>query len=351
MNRNAKLAALALLVALPVFPTAIARAASSPAVITGAVTAKTASTAILHGTVDPNGAATQYSFEWGVTDAYGSSSAASPAGRGEKNVAVEAKVEGLLPGTTYHYRLVASNRFGAADGADRSFRTKGHPPPGASTGPATEVGLREATVNGSVEPSDQETSYSFQYGLTDAYGLQTSAGTVAAGSAPVAVSAQLAGLAPGTVFHYRVVAQHGSIVTYGADATFVTLPLRQQVARLRAKTSPRRNRRRPFRFVTRGRLRGGSSLPPTARCTGSVAVTFRLRKRKVAFRLVPVQPDCSFSARATVLRRLPKKARRHRRLRLRVAVRFRGNTYLSPARARSGHVRIVRPGHRRKHRP
>jgi phosphodiesterase/alkaline phosphatase D-like protein len=349
MNRNAKLATLALLAVAAVLPTPLARAASSPAVISGAVTAKTSSTAILHGTVNPDGAATEYSFEWGVTDGYGTGSPSSPAGHGEKDLAVETKVEGLLPGTTYHYRLVASNKFGGAAGADRSFRTKGHPPPGATTGPASQVGLRQATVTGSIEPSDAETGYSFQYGLTSAYGLQTSVASVSAGSAPVPVSAQLAGLAPGTAFHYRIVAQHGPIVTYGADAIFVTLPLRQQVVHLRAKTAPRRNRRRPFRFITTGRLRGAGSLPASARCTGSVAVAFRLRKRKVAFRLVPLQPDCTFSAHATVLRRLSKKARRHRRLRLRVAVRFRGNAYLSPARARSEHVRIVRARHRRRH--
>lgn len=347
MKRNAKLASIVLAVAMVALPAGLARAASSPAVITGAVTAKTISTAVLHGTVNPRGAATSYVFEWGVTTAYGSSSPSSPAGNGTKNVPVEAKVEGLLPGTVYHYRLSAANQLGGTSGTDRTFRTDGHPPPDATTGPPSQVGLREATVTGSVAPNDQTTAYSFQYGLTSAYGLQTSAGTVPASGEPVPVSAQLTGLAPGTTFHYRVIAQHGPFVSYGADEVFVTLPLRQQAAHLRARTMPRRSRHRPFGFVTFGRLRGGPSLPPQARCTGSAAVVFWLHKRKIVLKLVPIQPDCTFSAHTAVLRHLPPKARKHRRLRLRVAVRFRGNAYLSPARAHSRHVLIMH----RKHHP
>jgi hypothetical protein len=345
MNRTAKLTPIALVAALIVLPAGLARAASSPAVITGAVTAKTISSAVLHGTVNPRGAATSYVFEWGLTTAYGSSSPSRSAGHDTKDVSVEANVEGLLPGTVYHYRLSAANKIGGASGTDRTFRTKGHPPPGATTGPTTQIGLRKATMNGSVDPNDQTTAYSFQYGLTSAYGLQTSTGTVPAGSEPVPVSARLAGLAPGTTFHYRVLAMHGPFVSYGVDQVFVTLPLRQQVAHLRAKTRPRRNRHRRLGFLTSGRLRGGSSLPPQARCTGSAAVVFWLHERKVVRKLAPIQPDCTFSAHTAVLRHLPPKARKHRRLRLRVAVRFRGNAYLSPARAHSRYVLVIRRRH------
>lgn len=340
MSRNAKLLALALATALVMAPAGVAQAASSPAVVSGNATAVDPSSALLHGSVNPNGAATKYRFEWGVTTDYGSASPMLSAGHGEKFVTVQAPVEGLVPGTTYHYRLVASNRFGGTSGADRTFRTKGHPPPAATTGAAMPVGLRSATVSGTVEPNGEATAYKFEYGLTSAYGLQTAEGTVPAGSEPAGVSAQLEGLAPGTVFHYRLVALHAGIASYGADASFVTLPLRQQRARVRAKTRPRRSRRRPHVFTTTGRVLGGPGLPPSARCSGSASVALLLRKHRVAFKLVAVQPDCSFSAR-TRLRHLPPRARRHRRLRLRVFVRFRGNDYLAPARARGGHV-VVR---------
>jgi hypothetical protein len=323
-------------------------AATTPSVITGAVTEKTITSAVLHGTVNPNSAATSYVFEWGPTSAYGTASPSRSAGHGAKNVSVHTKIEGLIPGTLYHYRLSAANSVGGTSGIDRTFRTRGHPPPGAATGSASQVGLRKATLTGTVSPNGADTAYSFQYGLSETYGLQTASVLVPAGTAPVPVATQLSGLAPGTVFHYRIVASHGPFVSYGADATLVTLPLRQQRARVRAKTSPRHSRRRPHLFTTTGGVRGASQLPPTVRCQGSVAVSFFSHKRRLARKLVPLGPNCGFRARAKI-RHLPKRLRRHHRLRLRVAVRFRGNGYLAPARAHPQHVFMVKKKRKKRH--
>jgi hypothetical protein len=338
-----KLSILAFLVAaLSLMTAAIAlAAATSPTVITGAVTEKTITSAVLHGTVNSQGSATSYVFEWGPTNAYGSSTPSHPLGDGTKDISVQDKIEGLLPGTTYHYRLSAGNKLGGTSGADRTFRTQGHPPPGAATGPASQVGLRKATLTGTVNPNGVSTSYSFQYGLSETYGLQTATAVVPVGTAPVGVSTQLSGLAPGTVFHYRIVASHGPFVAYGSDATLVTLPLRQQRARVKAKTSPRHSRRRPHLFTTTGKVIGAKQLPPSTRCQGSVAVSYFLHKRRLARRLVPLSPECGFRARAKI-RHLPRRVRGHHRLRLRVAVRFRGNGYIAPAKAHPEHVFMVK---------
>ena len=348
MNSKAKLSILALLtVALGLGAAAMALGATSPAVITGAVTGKTTTSAVLHGTINPEGTATSYVFEWGTTNGYGASSPSQSAGRGTKDVPVQTKIEGLLPGTVYHYRLSAGSKLGATSGTDRTFRTQGHPPPGAATGAAGQVGLRGATLTGTVDPNGADTAYFFQYGQTEGYGLQTGTAVVPAGTAPAPVSARLTGLAPGTVFHYRIVAAHGPFVAYGADATLVTLPLRQQHSRVKARTAPRHSRRRPHLFTTTGRVGGAPALPPAARCQGSVAVSYFLHKRRLARRLVPLGPQCGFTARARI-RHLPKRARHHHRLRLRVTVRFRGNGYLAPARARPEHVFLV-ARHRARH--
>jgi hypothetical protein len=340
MNGKAKPSTLVLLATSLVLAAAgIARAAASPAVITGSITDREATSALLHGTVNPNGAATSYVFEWGPTSGYGSSSPSHRAGR-TGDVSVQAKATGLLPGTIYHYRLSAASRLGGTSGKDRTFRTEGHPPPGATTGSPAGLGLREATLTGTVDPNGETTAYSFQYGLTSAYGLQTAPATVPAGSAPVPVSTQLSGLAPGTVFHYRIVASHGHFASYGADATLVTLPLRQQRSRVKARTSPRRSHRRPHIFTTTGSVTGGSRLPAQARCQGSVAVGFIWRGRRLAFRLVPLGPECTFSVSARI-RHLPRAARGRRGLRLAVAVRFRGNDYLTASRAHSEHVLLI----------
>src|SRR5438270_7579220 len=66
----------------------VAVAASSPAVTTGTHSNVTDTTAVLHATVDPNGSATTYYFQWGLTTAYGVQSTAHSAGHGTKAKAV-----------------------------------------------------------------------------------------------------------------------------------------------------------------------------------------------------------------------------------------------------------------------
>ena len=128
---------------------------------------------MLHGTLNPNGSATTYFFQWGLTTAYGVDSVARSAGHGTKAVAVSITARALIPGTTYHYRLVATNGAGTTIGGDRAFTTAGNPPPTVATGPASQVGKNAATVTAVVGPNKQATTYYFQYGTSTTYGAQT----------------------------------------------------------------------------------------------------------------------------------------------------------------------------------
>jgi hypothetical protein len=98
---------------------------SSPTVTTGGATAVKQHAATLHGTVRPNGAAATWFFQYGTTTAYGNHTAnhTAPAGQGTQDVA--RSISGLLSGTTYHYRLVATNSSGTTRGADKTFTTTG----------------------------------------------------------------------------------------------------------------------------------------------------------------------------------------------------------------------------------
>ncbi|HET8949834.1 MAG TPA: hypothetical protein VFN44_04960, partial [Solirubrobacteraceae bacterium] len=128
-----------MLLLLLAFPAAAVAAA--PAATTTAASGVTRSAAALNGTVDPNGKATSYHFEYGTTTAYGLTSAGGDAGAGEDPVAVSVPVAGLSAGTTYHYRIVASNEDGDVTGADRTFRTASGPAlPGITSTAAREVG-------------------------------------------------------------------------------------------------------------------------------------------------------------------------------------------------------------------
>lgn len=80
--------------------------------------------AVLNGTVDAEGSNTGCVFEYGLTTAYGSTVPASPATMdGIAAAPATALISGLLPGTTYHYRIVASGGGGTVVGEDMTFTT------------------------------------------------------------------------------------------------------------------------------------------------------------------------------------------------------------------------------------
>jgi hypothetical protein len=124
--KRSPLVASALALAL-VVPASAQAASTKPAVTTGAAADVAIQTATLTGSVDPNGAATTYFFQFGTTSLYGAQTGTASAGAGAKRVAVTGPLTGLAPATTYHYRLVARNRNGLVKGADRRFKTKPQP--------------------------------------------------------------------------------------------------------------------------------------------------------------------------------------------------------------------------------
>jgi hypothetical protein len=309
---------------------AIAVAASSPSVTTGTPTHVTDTSAALRGAVNPNGSATTYYFQWGLTTAYGVNSVEHSAGHGTKSVSVGATASALIPGTIYHYRLVATNHAGVSVGADRAFKTAGNPPPSVATGPASQVGKNSTTLTAVIGPNNQATTWYFEYGPSTSYGTQTLPATVAGGTAPVTVSATIQGLEARTIFHYRIVALHGNTAPQpGLDGTFMTLPRHRPVTRIHARTSPTHAPHKPFVFTTAGSVKGPNWIPSGYDCRGDVTVRFLLGGRQVGATLLPLQPNCAFSGQ-TAFSSLPGKSRPAT---LTVRVRFGGNGYLTPRRA------------------
>ncbi len=337
MNRKLKLLGALAIVSMAL--AGVAQGASSPTVATGSTSSITSSSAVLHGTVNPGGATTTYQFQWGLTTAYGLASTTKSTS-GTKNVAVKVTASNLLPGTVYHYRLVATNRFGSAAVTDHRFKTAGNPPPTAATGPAVHVSTTSATVSGVINPHGQKTTWVFQYGLTATYGSETFGGSVPAGSAPVIVAQTLTGLAPGAVFHYRIVAFHGSsVVAAGIDQVFITEPSPRPVPRITYKTSPHRDSKRPYTFTTSGKVNASSRFPSSLECLGDVSVRLLLGKHTVSSNQVPVTSACTFSSQATFAH-LPGRGKRPKHEQLKVQVTFHGNAYVAPASGHEGSVRL-----------
>ena len=84
------------------------------------------------------------------------------------------------------------------------------------------VSATEATLKGTVNTSNQVTTWFFEYGTDANYGAQTPTTTEPAGTEDAAVEATLTGLAAATEYHYRLVAQNATGTTKGEDATFTT---------------------------------------------------------------------------------------------------------------------------------
>jgi hypothetical protein len=91
----------------------------------------TAESATLHAQINPLGTDTRYHFQYGT-----SSCAASPSsctdtpsvsgidiGSGEEYQGVATHIQGLVPHTTYHYRVVATNAFGTS-AVEQTFTTQ-----------------------------------------------------------------------------------------------------------------------------------------------------------------------------------------------------------------------------------
>jgi hypothetical protein len=200
---------------------AVASAAVTlPTVTTGAVTAFTATTATVSGTINPNGDATSWHFDYGKTATYGSTTISTSVGAGTVSTGVSATLTGLSPGTTYHYRLVATNGGGTTNGTDGVFNTSTASPPAVTTSAATAVGQTTATLNGSINANGRPTTYYFEYGRSTSYGTKTGVQNGGSATNTVVVSAGISGLQPGESYHFRLVATSDVGTTPGADMTF-----------------------------------------------------------------------------------------------------------------------------------
>ena len=228
---RAVLSALALAAAMAAFPALAGAIVLAP--LLGPVTATPSMTgATLNATIYPYGADTHYRFEYGLTSSYGTSVPVPDGDAGSATFSMSVSemqtITGLSPGTTYHYRLVASNSVGAATGpeaADKTFTTTATPPSVTASAATPIVG--GFNLSGTVNPEATATTYRFEYGTTTAYGTNVPVpdGSAGSGSAAVPVSQDVTGLLPNTIYHYRLSAAHntGAPVTT-TDQTFMTPP-------------------------------------------------------------------------------------------------------------------------------
>lgn len=208
------------------------RTSPMPTVTTAAATGITSDKATLRGTINTNGGSTAWSyFEYGTTTSYGFISYNSDPTfvSGTSPVEVTTNLTGLLPNTTYYYRIFANQEAGISTTTNGEAMTFTTDPVGAApvvNGPfsTSEITTRSAVVRASsVTAGTASTTVSFQYGVTTAYGGETiSPVSVAANTSHDNLAATLEGLLPNTTYHFRCKATNLLGTTYGLDSVFTT---------------------------------------------------------------------------------------------------------------------------------
>ena len=93
--------------------------------------------------------------------------------------------------------------------------------PNASTGGVSDVTTTTATLKGAVNPRGDATNGYFQYGTTTTYDSRTPGQSLGNSNGAIAITADVTGLTPDTLYHYRAVG-NGAGTTFGADRTFRT---------------------------------------------------------------------------------------------------------------------------------
>ena len=219
--------------------TAVVAQAAAPVAVTGSAGSVTTGSAVVAGTVDPQGSATTYAVEYGTSSSYGLQTAAQDAGAGEDPVPVSVPLTGLTAATTYHYRVVATNAAGVARGADRTLRTASAPrPPSASAGAPRSVTGDAATLVASVNPRGLATTARLEYGTSTSYGSTTAPQSAGSGGSTVTLTARVTGLRANTRYHVRVVAASAAGVTRSADRTFTTARVASAITLTPSTTRP-----------------------------------------------------------------------------------------------------------------
>jgi hypothetical protein len=182
--------------------------------------------------VDPENNQTKYHLDYGVGEASETATETiTMAGEGFAPETVQINLKGLKPETAYYYHLVAENTAGTSVGEGLVFVTL--PAVAIESESVSQITATSAKLTAVLNPLGQPTGDRFEYGPTSAYGKSVPVpdGYAGSGLQDVSFSMLLEDLAPGSIYHYRVVAHNecepvshpGQQCTVdGADHTFST---------------------------------------------------------------------------------------------------------------------------------
>jgi len=100
--------------------------------------------------------------------------------------------------------------------------TSGPTAPLAQTNGPASVSATSAVINGTINPSNADTKFWFEFGLTNSFGKKTSIEMIGSGNTWQLVTGNLTGLESGRTYYYRVVAQNSFGTAIGDTMNFTT---------------------------------------------------------------------------------------------------------------------------------
>ena len=211
---------------------------TSPAVTalkTEPATALTPTGASLNGSYSGDGNDTHYFFQYGVEEGvYGQTTETVDAGSPSILTSVKPPaIGGLVGHHIYHYRIVATNKFGTTYGQDETLLTPSGPQIGGAS--SENVTANTADLNAKINPENAETTCHFEYGPTAAYGVTVPCSESLIGTSDQPVSVHLTGLQTIT-YHFRVVAENPYGTVFSEDQTFNFYPEKCPNEHLRQET-------------------------------------------------------------------------------------------------------------------
>ncbi len=186
----------------------------------------TATAAQLSGTVDPNGASTQWHFEYRIVGAPSwTTTPAQDAGSGAIAIPVSYELAGLAPNAEYEARLVATNAGDTYASAPSPIFTTATAAPVVTTA-ASVASEEEATLHGLVDPQGSNVATCrFEWGTSPVYGNSAPCAALpGAGQGPKLVSAQLHGLTQHTTYYFRLTATSAAGSSQGPARSLATGP-------------------------------------------------------------------------------------------------------------------------------
>ena len=178
-------------------------------------------TAVLNGTLA--GGTTGYYFVYAQGGSCEGENSVKSTEAAATDGQVHVEVTGLQALTRYSFCLIATNRFGSTPGPSVPFETPSVKP-AITEETASEVGAHSAKLSAQVNPENLSGRYYFEYRTGTGEPHRTPEASLAQNTSPVAVSAVVSGLEPGTIYYFHLVAKNSDGESAeGAEVIFRTL--------------------------------------------------------------------------------------------------------------------------------